>query len=443
MTRGIDCPTDFGASVMKRLRLMSLVSLVVLVGPAFREPLCASAENVEEQPNGDPPNVTASHDSEELPESIQRLFGETIPFPEPESTGLELYALAMQDVYANTTGGASRGGGIIGNVLLALTLKTKELGWWEGGRMVTEGIGVYGRMPSKVIGDYQFTSSIDAPDTVELYQMYYEQTFFNERVSWLAGIHDYSLEFAVVDYGWDFIHSSFWTPSTMTQFWWSFYPSTGLGTRAKVQLSKSSYLMAGVYDGNPTNQTNYRERDWGLSKKDGAHTLVELGISETEEGKRPYKIALGGWYNSGEFESADGGMMHENSGTWLVGQALLVSEDESYEQGLGGFFQVGQADNTRNFNSWYFGTGLRYKGLLDSRSEDILAIAWGRAEISSTYREANPGTDSFEGTTELTYRAVVRPWLTLQPSVQLITNPGVNPDYDDALVLYLRSEVVL
>ena len=428
---------------MKRPCLASLYSLVVLVALSLRGPLCAGAESQDGATSEEVPSATTSEEADELPESIQRLFGETVPFPKPETTGVELYALAMQDAYANTTGGASRGGGIIGNLYLSLTLRTKEMGLWDGGKMVTEGIGIYGRMPSKVIGDYQFTSSIDAPDGVELYQMYYEQTFFDERVSILAGINDYSLEFAVAEYGWDFIHSAFWTPSTMTQFWWSFYPCTSLGARAKVQVSESGYLLAGVYDGTPTDQSNYRKIDWGLSKTDGAHSLVELGVSESGEGKRPYKLALGGWYNSGEFDSADGDIMHANSGTWLVGQTLLVSEDESYERGLGGFFQVGQADNTRNFNSWYFGAGLRYKGLFGTRPEDTLGLAWGRAEIGSTYREANPGTESFEGSTELTYRAVVRPWLTLQPAVQLVTNPGANPAYDDAVVLYLRSEVLL
>jgi porin len=201
--------------------------------------------------------------------------------------------------------------------------------------------------------------------------------------------------------------------------------------------------MAGVYDGNATNQDNIREIDWTLSKKDGAHTLVEIGVAETEEGKRPYKLAIGGWYNSGEFQSADGGVMHANSGTYLVGQTMLAAEDETFQQGLGGFFQVGQADNTRNFNSWYFGAGLRYKGLLPERPEDILAIGWGRAEISGTYRAANPGTDSFEGNVELTYRSVIRPWLTVQPAVQLITNPGAVSEYDDAVVLFLRTEVLL
>jgi porin len=293
------------------------------------------------------------------------------------------------------------------------------------------------------VGDYQFSSSIDAPDTIEPYEFFYEHTFVDGRLSWLAGIHDYSLDFAQLDYGWEFIHSAFWTPSTLTQTWWSFYPCTGLGSRARLKLSESGYLIAGVYDGNPTSQENYREIDWGLSKKDGAHTLAEIGLSRAEEGKRPYKLALGGWYNSGEFDSADGEIMRANSGTYAVGQTLLYSEDDAYERGLGGFFQIGQADDNRNFNSWYFGGGLRYRGLFNSRPEDIIGIGVGRAQIGSVYRENNPGTDPFEGNGELTYRAVINSWLTVQPSLQLIRNPGAYSEYDDALLFYLRSEILL
>ncbi len=385
----------------------------------------------------------ATEEASELPASIQRLFGKAVPFPDPDNSGFELYALSLHDAYANTTGGAQRGGGVISYIDLSLTIDTEKANWWNGGKVVLEGIGVYGRQPSKLVGDYQYSSSIDAPQTMEPYQLYYEHTFLDGTLSWLAGVHDYSLDFAVADYGWDFIHSAFWTPSTLTQIWWSFYPCTGLGTRAKLQMSDSLYLLAGAYDGNPTDQSNIRKIDWGLSKKDGAHTLVELGLAQSNEGQRPYKLALGGWYNSGEFDSADGGTMRANSGTYLVGQTLLVREDDTYERGLGGFFQVGQADNTRNFNSWYFGAGLRYKGVFNSRPDDVLGLAWGRAQIGSTYRDANPGTDSFEGNAELTYRALVKPWLTLQPAVQLISNPGANSSYDDSVLLYLRTEILL
>lgn len=422
--------------IKRNVALLALIVGIASQSSVYAEPV-TDASRKSAQDTVDP------KESEELPISLQRLFGESIPFPEPETTGFELYALAMHDVYANTTGGEHKGGGIIGNFFLSLTIDTEKAGWWDGGKFVLEGIGVYGRQPVSVIGDYQYTSSIDAPDGVELYELFYEHSFLDGRLTWLAGVHDYSLEFAVAEYGWDFIHSSFWSPSTMTQYWWSFYPTTGLGSRAKLKVSETGYLMAGVYDGNATDQDNIREIDWTLSKKDGAHTLVELGVAQSDEGKRPYKLAIGGWYNSGEYQAADGGLMHANSGTYLVGQTMLAAEDETYQRGLGGFVQVGQADNTRNFNSWYFGAGLRYKGLLPARTEDILGIAWGRSEISGTYRAANPGYDSFEGDVELTYRSVIRPWITIQPSVQLITNPGAISEYDDAVVLFVRSEVLL
>jgi porin len=385
-----------------------------------------------------------AHERLEPPDSIKRLFGDTIPYPDPESSGVTLYTLLMHDAFVNTTGGNDRGGGAIGNFYLSLDLNTEKLKLWESGNLHLEGVGIYGRSPAKVVGDYQYTSNIDSPDTIEPYQLYYEHTFFDERLSWLFGVHDYSLEFAVVDYGWDFVHSSFWTPATMTQLWWSFYPTTGLGSRAKLQISESAYLMAGVYDGRPSSQDNNRRIDWGLSKTDGAHTLVELAIDESSEGVRPYKVALGGWYSSGEFEGADGSTMRANSGSYLIGQTMLYGEDGDFERGLGGFMQISQAAITRNFNTWYFGGGLRYKGLLSTRPEDVLGIAWARAEIGSRYRENDPGAaDSYESNVEVTYRAGVLPWLVLQPAVQIVRNPGADPGLDDAVVLYLRSEVLL
>lgn len=426
------------------LRVAFTLTCVVLIG-LCGELAAQAPEELAPSQVDDPADSQGSSESqsEDLPPSVERLFGESVPFPDPEETGLELYALASHDFFVNTTGGARKGGGVIANLFLSLSVDTEKTGLWNGGKFVFEGIGIYGRQPSKVVGDYQFSSCIDAPDTIEPYELFYEHSLFDDRLTWMAGIHDYSLDFAVANYGWDFVHSAFWTPSTMTQFWWSFYPSTGLGTRAKLKLSDSAYLMAGVYDGNPTNQENYREIDWGLSKRDGAHSLYELGLAEEGEGKRPFKLALGGWYNSGEFDSSEGGTMKYNYGGYAVGQTLLYSEDDSYERGLGGFFQVGQADNSRNFNTWYFGAGLRYKGLFPSRPEDILAVGWGRAEIGKTYRSVNPGTDSFEGNAEATYRAVINSWLTLQPSVQLISNPGANSAYNDSVILYLRTEIVL
>jgi porin len=393
--------------------------------------------------SADQPAPSAEQATVEVPAGMTRLFGEYVPLPDPEGSGYNFFALAWHDAFANTTGGKHRGGGIIGNMYVSLTVDTEKASWWDNGKLVAETIGVYGRQPSQVVGDYQFSSCIDAPDTLEPYQLFYQHSFFDDRLMLLAGIHDFSLEFAVADYGWGFLNSSFWTPPTMTQQWWSFYPTTGLGSRAKLQLSELGYLMAGVYDGTPSNPARVREIDWALSKRDGAHTLIELGLVESGEGKRPFKLALGGWYSSGEFLAANGETKASNSGSYLLGQAMLLGEHGSFDRGLGAFFQVGQAESSRNFNPWYFGGGLRYLGLFESRPEDVLGVGWAQAQIGGVFRELNPGFDSYESALELTYRAKIRPYITIQPSVQYIANPGPISGRDDAVILYLRSEIML
>jgi porin len=46
-----------------------------------------------------------------------------------------------------------------------------------------------------------------------------------------------------------------------------------------------------------------------------------------------------------------------------------------------------------------------------------------------------------ETAVELTYRRELTPWLTLQPDVQLIVNPGAGGSLRDALVLGLRIDI--
>jgi porin len=418
------------------MRITSLLVSLLLVASAGDQALAQTS-------GAEAPPSSSAVESVEVPAGLTRLFGEYVRLPDPETSGYNFFALAWNDAFANTTGGRQRGGGVIGNLYVSLTVDTEKAGWWDNGKLVTEGIGVYGRQPSRVVGDYQYTSCIDAPQTIEPYQLYYQHSFFDDRLSLLAGVQDFSLEFAVADYGWGFVNSSFWTPPTVTQQWWSFYPTTGLATRAKLQLSESGYFMAGVYDGKPSDPTNLRKIDWALSKRDGAYSIAELGISETAEGKRPYKLALGGWYSSGEYIAADGTVMSANSGSYLLGQTMLYGEDGAFDRGLGAFAQLGQADSSRNFNSWHFGGGLRYKGLFDSRPEDVAGFGWARPQISGVYRGANPGFEAFEGAFELTYRAKIRPYITVQPSVQYIANPGANVELNDAVVLYLRSEIML
>ena len=264
---------------------------------------------------------------------------------------------------------------------LILSLDTAKMGWWEDGAFVFWGIGVYGRRASQVVGDFQYTSSIDAPDSVELYEAYYEHSFMEGSVDVLAGIHDFSLEFAVLDYAYTLINSSFVTPPTITQYPLSFYPTTGLGTRASVKFTDKVYGLFGAYDGEPVNFNDYRERTWSLSKREGIYSIAEIGWAEDDKTKPHTKVGLGAWYNSGAFTDATGQDYTGTYGTYLLAEHQLWQEIDGPEQGLGMFVQVSQARNDRNTCPWYYGAGFSHTGVFPGRDQDVAAMGVADALI--------------------------------------------------------------
>ena len=360
-----------------------------------------------------------------------------------EEQGIHLELFAIHDIWANVDGGNNRGLGVMGNMNAILTLDTDKLGLWDSGEFVFWGIGVYGRRPSLAVGDFQYTSSIDAFDTFEPYEMYYKHTFADGDIDVLAGIHDFTLDFATLDYGFSLVNSSFYTPSTITQIPYSFYPTTGLGTRVSAHLSENAYLMAGLYDGQPANIQHMRGKNWGISAREGIYSIAEVGWRESNENNHHMKVALGGWTNSGTYEDVNGVERSSNSGSYFLAERQLWREGTAGRQGFGALLQVGQAQSDRNFNPWYFGGGVRYEGLFEGRDEDILSLGYAHAETSSRYRSLNEGTPSSERVFELCYRARVAPDITLSPDVQYVINPLMNPGVPDALIFYLRTEVAL
>jgi porin len=364
---------------------------------------------------------------------------------ELEKNGIRFEAFNMSDFWANAAGGHNRGGGVIGNMNLILTLDTEKMKLWDNGAFVFWGIGIYGRQSALAVGDYQYSSSIDAPDDVDPYEMYYEHTFLDGALDVLAGIHDYTLEFAVLDYAYTLVNSSFATPSTITQMPYSFYPYTGPGTRAFAKMTDELYLLVGAYDGDTANYTNPRHQTWAISKQGGIYSITELGWDVEGEAKRYHtKVALGGWYNSGTTVDYYGDDATGNYGSYLLGEQELWREhQDDPEQGLGVFAQLGQADNEVNINPWYVGAGLRYEGLIPGRDEDVAAFGYAHAQMSSRYCDYVGTTERSERVWELNYRARVSKSITLTPDVQYVINPFVNPDLSNALVFYLRTEVAL
>jgi porin len=357
--------------------------------------------------------------------------------------GYTFEIFAMNDTWGNTTGGIYRRASTLGNLYTMAEVDTEKAGWWDAGRLHFEGVYIYGSRPLRAVGDFQYSSSIDSFETYDIWEAYYEHSICDDQFKVLIGIKDLTREFAVLDFAYHGINSSFTTPSTITQYGYSFYPTTGLGIQAEAKTSDDTYLLAAVYDGKPTDPITWRSRDYGLSSRDGAYFISEIGYKDRENPDSYGKLAVGAWHNTGQFTDINGYERTGNTGVYLIGERMLLAEAEGSSQGLGVFGQAGQAAQDRNANSWYFGGGLHYQGLIPDRDDDELMLAANMATFSSKYRETYPGTEYAERVVELSYRAIITPYLTLTPDIQYINNPGGDPTRTDAVILYLRSEVLL
>lgn len=387
-------------------------------------------------------SAPAAHAQETLSNELFAEKGEGFG-PKLSEAGYTFHVTSVNDLWGNTVGGNNRGAGVVGNLNTIFEVDTTKAGWWDDGTFLVWGLFVYGRQPSNAVGDYQFTSSIDSFETFEAYEATYEHRFADDSISVIVGLKDFSREFATLSYGFALVNSSFYSPPTITQIPYSFYPTTGLGAEVAIELTERTYLMAGVFDGKPSDGRLGRSRNYGVSASDGAYYISEVGYQTPQSFEPHTKVALGGWYTTGEFTDVNERERNGNFGSYLLGERQLWAESEGSNEGLGAFAQFGQAAEDRNFNSLYLGAGLHYRGLIPCREQDALVFGFNLARVSSPYRDRVPDTESAEVVYEVSYRASVFPYLVVTPDVQYVHNPSAKAALDDALIVYLRTEILL
>jgi len=319
------------------------------------------------------------------------------------------------------SGGAPGGHNVIyqDNLDVSITMDSEKMGLWPGGTLFVYGLRNHGGDPSaNTIGDLQTASNIEAPDNALVQEAWYEQQFLHGALSILLGLHDLNSEFYVTDYGSLFINSSFGVgPDMSANAPLSIFPKAGLAARVRVEPSDDLYVQAAVYDGDPSTRA--------LHAAEGKLMIGEAGFSS---GTGSYK--LGYWHHTADITVGARTYMNDYGLYGVIDQELMHFDGDS---AIGAFFQYGWAPAARNTVTRYIGGGLHLHGLVPARGEDDIGIALARADTRLNAETA----------LELTYRLVLTPWLAIQPSYQVIRNPGGDATVPTAKVGLLRFEVGL
>lgn len=371
-----------------------------------------------------------------------------------EEHGVKFQVGYIGEVFGNLSGGDKQGAIYEGLLKVGVELDLEKLCGWKGGDVFVNVLYPHGSsLTDRYVHDFNVVSNMDAYDSLRLNEAWFEQHFANDQFSVRIGQLAADSEFFVCDSGAYFINGAFGALPLISQNVSApVYPLASPAVRVQWTPTKSFLTRAGVFAGdagdpgrNDQHGTRFR-----LGSDDGALILAEAAYkTNAEENAKglPGTFKLGGFYHTAKFADNRGGDEHRGDyGAYAVADQTVYREPcccdgknpcES-EQGLNVFARIGGAPVDRNIVSAYLEGGLNYKGLLPGRDDDICGLACSYTRISDDFQSGESQPTHHETILEFTYQAILTPWLSIQPDVQYIFNPGAVTKQDDALVAGVR-----
>jgi porin len=407
------------------------------------------------------------------------------------------YAGSVPD---NLDGGVRRGGVYQGAMLGTLDLDSQKLVGYEGGSFHASSLWLNGEKPFSThnngapayVGDLNKVNMLDFPNALRLWELWYQQKFFENKLAFKFGELSIDRDFIVPE-----LYTSLGSMTLINQTWFfptlafdvydipgmppqhhglASTPNAAPGAVLRYDPIPQFYAQAGVYSGDP-DQTYHGIR-FNLSETEAALSYYELGYhlnGQTNDSGLEGSYKLGGFYHTGSFNDVYQGVtsaflhaagapappvsVHKGDyGIYFLAEQQLFYEKEKSDlakQGLVGFFRVAGAPADRNLAEFEIDGGLVYKGLIPKRDWDTLAFGVSYLGISQDIRNAEedanatahaagapapfPELADYETVFEVSYKAQLTAWWTLQPSLQRVLHPGGSGAIPDATVLILQT----
>jgi len=426
-------------------------------------------------------------------------------------TDLSKHGVDLEFFYAgsgpmNLDGGIERAAVYQGALLMSLDLNSEKLAGYDGGSFHVSSLWLHGEKPfsDRYVGDLNKVNLLDFQNGLRLWELWYEQKFFDGRVSIKAGQLAIDQDFIVPEYynslaSLTFLNQTFFFPTMAFNVYdQPFFPAGqhalastpygAPGARLRIDPCQYTYFQVGAYDGKPDFSSSGTKVK--LSEDEGALIYAEIGLkfNQTKESEGPPgNLKIGGYYHTDDFFDmyqgsfvafdnfvlANGiplppissGTAESHSGNYgfylLADQTIWreIGKEDPAQQGLVGFFRIGTAPKDRNLAQFGIDGGIVYRGLIPSRDWDTIGLAGSYLQISDDVRRAQrdinaiivggggptvfPKLADYEGVIELSYKAQLTAWWTLQPSLQRVFHPGarVLTEIPDAWVFILQTTV--
>jgi porin len=391
--------------------------------------------------------------------------------------GMTLTIQEQSEILGNVTGGTRQGFDYEGLTTATLQMDTQRAFGWYGGLFNVSALQIHGRnLSTDDLSTLQTASGIEADRATRLWELWYQQQLFDNKIDVKIGQQSLDQEFMVSQNSNYFINTMMgWPmlPSADMPGGGPAYPLSALGVRVRAHPTDSVTILAGVFNGSPVSNNSgdpQMRNPSGTSFpiNGGALAIAELQYSYPSQGTlvkageddplaRTYKVGF--WYDSESF--AD--MRFDNTGLPLADPASTGIP--AAHRGNYAFYAVAdqmiyrfENDTDRNINvfirpmftplqdrnliSFSVNGGLTMHEPFFERDDDTAGIGFGYTQVSDSVTGFdqdtafyNPGVYSpvrhGETFIEATYQYEITPWWNVQPDIQYVFNPGagvINPN---------------
>ncbi len=394
--------------------------------------------------------------------------------------GVEISGGYTAEIWGNTSGGIKTGTVYTGLLDLGIEVDLEKAVGWKGASLSTTWLWLSGRDASEdLVGNLLTVSNIAGFNTFRMFELWFQQNLMDDKISIRLGQLAADSEFFISDYSGLFINGTFGWPAAAFLNLPEGGPGFPMGTpggRLAINPVGWFTFQAAVFQGNVFAQdVNRHGFRWSFDAQTGLTAMGEAQLRWNhgdDEPGLPGQLKAGAWFQTGEnadplTDSTGSG----NSGFYFIldqmvfrepakdakpaaptGKETVSGKDfkapvalEKNDQGLGWFGRVSFAPADRNFISFYVDAGVTYKGLIPTRDNDTVGLAFGYAQLSGGAQNSLAGEGSnpagAEMVLEFTYQAQITPALVVQPDIQYIINPGGTTGLNNALVIGARASI--
>ena len=360
----------------------------------------------------------------------------------------ELSAGYTADFRRNAAGGLATGNAASG--LLQVGAQWTSDSFLPGAVVTTAASMIHshgGAVSGNLVGDLQGLNNIEAPVGLRMYELWSEVSFGSkQQLSTRAGLLDLNAEFDAPVTSAFFIGPPFGIGTDLAQTGENgpaVFPVTSLGLRIAGMLGETISWRAAAFDGVPGRVDRNSFAPVDVSRRQGALLIGEMEFSL----RRLNKLAFGAWSYTAAFETIDAqvsgaGARRGNRGGYAMIDMPLGNINAAR---IDGVLRAGIADARFNAVSTYVGTAVVATHLLPGRPEDAVGVAVAHGRTGARFRSALAFDGGLplksETAVELTWRAPIRPWLALVPSMQWVESPGADRSLRNAWIVGARFEM--